>query len=42
MKIQELLLNEKIIRNKLKINASINNSRIFKKYRMNMELFTSI
>ena len=31
MKIQELLLNEKIIRNKLKINASINNSRIFKK-----------
>ena len=31
MKIQELLLNEKIIRNRLKINASINNSRIFKK-----------
>ena len=30
MKIQELLLNEKIIRNRLKINASINNSRIFK------------
>ena len=29
--IQELLLNEKIIRNRLKINASINNSRIFKK-----------
>ena len=30
-KIQELLQNEKIIRNKLKINASINNSKIFKK-----------
>ena len=30
-KIQELLRNEKIIRNKLKINATINNSKIFKK-----------
>lgn len=30
-KIEELLLNEKIIRNKLKIKASINNSIIFKK-----------
>lgn len=29
-KIQELLNNEKIIRNKLKINATINNSKIFK------------
>ena len=29
-KIQELLINEKIIRNKLKINASINNAKIFK------------
>ncbi len=29
-KIEELLSNEKIIRNKLKINASIHNSRIFK------------
>lgn len=29
-KIQELLSNKKIIRNKLKINASINNARIFK------------
>ncbi len=29
-KIQELLLNEKIIRNKLKIMATINNSKIFK------------
>lgn len=30
-KVQELLKNEKIIRNKLKINAAINNSRILKK-----------
>lgn len=30
-KIQELLANEKIIRNRLKINAAINNSKIFKK-----------
>ncbi len=30
-KVQELLHNEKIIRNKLKINATINNSKIFKK-----------
>ena len=30
-KIAELLSNEKIIRNKLKIKASINNSKIFKK-----------
>lgn len=30
-KIKELLSNEKLIRNKLKINASINNSKIFKK-----------
>ena len=30
-KVQELLKNEKIIRNKLKINATINNSKIFKK-----------
>ena len=29
-KIKELLSNEKIVRNKLKINASINNSKIFK------------
>ena len=29
-KIKELLLNDKIIRNKLKINASINNAKIFK------------
>ena len=31
IKIQELLKNKKIIRNKLKINATINNSKIFKK-----------
>ena len=30
LKIQELLTNEKLIRNKLKINASINNSKVFK------------
>lgn len=30
-KIKELLSNDKIIRNKLKINATINNSKIFKK-----------
>ena len=30
LKIEELLSNEKIIRNKLKINASINNAKIFK------------
>ena len=30
-KVQNLLKNEKIIRNKLKINATINNSKIFKK-----------
>lgn len=29
-KIQQLLLNQKLIRNKLKINSSINNSKIFK------------
>ena len=31
MKVKELLENDKIIRNKLKINAAINNSIIFKK-----------
>lgn len=30
-KLQELLKNENIIRNKLKINAAINNSKVFKK-----------
>ena len=29
-KVQELLENQKIIRNRLKINATINNSKIFK------------
>ncbi len=31
IKVEELLENKKIIRNKLKINATINNSKIFKK-----------
>ena len=31
IKVKKLLKNEKIIRNKLKINATINNSKIFKK-----------
>lgn len=30
-KVQELLKNENIVRNKLKINAAITNSKIFKK-----------
>lgn len=30
-KVKALLLNDKIVRNKLKINATINNSKIFKK-----------
>ena len=30
-KVQELLQNKKIIRNKLKINATINNSKVFKR-----------
>ena len=30
-KVQELLMNKGIVRNKLKINAAINNSKIFKK-----------
>ena len=38
-KVQELLQNEKIIRNKLKINAAINNSRIFKKIKSEYETF---
>ena len=31
IKVKKLLKNEKIIRNKLKINATINNSKVFKK-----------
>ena len=41
-KIEELLRNEKIIRNKLKINATINNSKILRKFKMNMEHFIII
>ena len=41
-KINELISNEKIIRNKLKIKASINNAKIFKTYKTNMVLFTII
>ena len=40
-KIQELLVNEKIIRNKLKINASINNAKIFKKIQKEYKSFTN-
>lgn len=38
-KIQELLKNEKIIRNKLKIKAAINNSKIFKEIQMEYGTF---
>ena len=38
-KIEKLLLNEKIIRNKLKINTSIKNAKIFKDIQKNMERF---
>ena len=41
-KIQGLLNNDKIIRNKLKIKASITNSKIFKSIQMNMDLFIII
>ena len=40
-KIKELLENKKIIRNKLKINAAINNSRIFKKIQKEYETFSN-
>lgn len=40
-KIQELLVNEKIIRNKLKINASINNAKIFKEIQKEYKSFTN-
>ena len=39
VKIQELLKNKKIIRNKLKINATINNSKIFKKIQNEYGIF---
>ena len=38
-KVQELLQNEKIVRNKLKINATINNSKIFKMIQSEYETF---
>ena len=38
-KIKQLLLNEKIIRNRLKIKASINNSKIFKNIQEEYETF---
>lgn len=40
-KIQELLKNEKIIRNKLKIKATINNSKIFKEIQKEYKTFSN-
>lgn len=40
-KIQELLINKKIIRNKLKINASINNAKIFKEIQKEYKSFAN-
>lgn len=40
-KIHELLINEKIIRNKLKINASINNAKIFKEIQKEYKSFAN-
>ena len=40
-KIQELLINDKIIRNKLKINASINNAKIFKEIQKEYKSFAN-
>ena len=40
-KIQELLENPKIIRNKLKINATINNSKIFKEIQKEYHTFSN-
>ena len=40
-KIQELLINEKIIRNNLKINASINNAKIFKEIQKEYKSFAN-
>lgn len=39
-KIQELLKNEKIIRNRLKIHSAINNSKIFKEIQKEYETFS--
>ncbi len=41
-KTEELLCNKEIIRNKLKIKASISNSKIFKKYHGNTARFITI
>ncbi len=40
-KVQELLKNENIIRNKLKINAAINNSKIFKEIQNEYKTFSN-
>ena len=40
-KIQELLKNENIIRNKLKINAAINNSKIFRQIQKEYKTFSN-
>ena len=40
-KLQELLKNEDIIRNKLKINAAINNSKIFKQLQSEYKTFSN-
>ena len=40
-KVQELLKNENIIRNKLKINAAINNSKIFKETQNEYKTFSN-
>ena len=40
-KVKELLSNEKIVRNKLKINAAINNSKIFKEIQNEYKTFSN-
>ena len=40
-KLQELLKNENIIRNKLKINVAINNSKIFKEIQKEYKTFSN-
>lgn len=40
-KVEELLKNEKIIRNKLKINAAINNSKVFKEIQREYKSFSN-
>ena len=41
LKTQELLKNENIIRNKLKINAAINNAKVFKNIQKEFETFSN-